>query len=175
MELISKTIVSSPYNGLNCEQNDKKIKYMNKFKIGFASLIIMFIFSSCAITDTEKNSGSMNLMPDRVEMHVSLDDYEMLGEMEVSIKYSRYFGLIKIIQSINEEPYERRNKQTMEVYGLEGIKIRNDLERALYKVHEKYPSGDFIVPVYTIEEKEKMFLGRRVKKRLKVKIYKTKS
>lgn len=156
--------------------NKKKIRHMiNKFRIGFASLIIMFLFSACATTDIEKNTGSMNFIPDRVEMHVNLDDYEMLGEMEVSINYSKYFGLFKIIKTINEEPYERRVKKTMEVYGLQGIKIRNDLERALYKVHEKYPSGDFIVPVYTVEKKHKMFLGRRVKKVLKVKVYKTKS
>lgn len=148
---------------------------MNKYRTGFASLIIIFLFSACATTDITKNTGSMNFMPDRVEMHFNLDDYEMLGEMKVSISYSRYFGLVKIINTINEEPYERRTKKTMEVYGLDGIKVRNDLERALYKVHEKYPSGDFIVPVYTVEKKNKMFLGRRVKKTLKVKIYKTKS
>jgi hypothetical protein len=136
---------------------------------------MILIFSGCATTDIEKTSGSMNFMPDKVEMHVNLDDYEMLGEMEVSINYSRYFGLFKIIKSINEKPYNRRKKRTMEVYGLDGIKIRNDLERALFKVHEKYPSADFIVPVYTVEKKHKMFLGRRVKKILKVKIYKTKS
>ena len=148
---------------------------MNKFRIGFASLIMILIFSGCATTDIEKTSGSMNFMPDKIEMHVNLDDYEMLGEMEVSINYSRYFGLFKIIKSINEKPYNRRKKRTMEVFGLDDIKIRNDLERALFKVHEKYPSADFIVPVYTVEKKHKMFLGRRVKKILKVKVYKTKS
>jgi hypothetical protein len=148
---------------------------MNKYRLSFVSLILILIFSSCATTDIERTTGTMNFIPDKVEMHVNLDDYEILGEMEVSIKYSRYFGLFKIIKTINEEPYNRRKKRTMEVYGLEGIKIRNDLERALFKVHEKYPSADFIVPVYSVEKKHKMFLGRRVKKILKVKIYKTKS
>jgi len=148
---------------------------MNKFKIGLALLVIVLITSSCGTTNIEQTSGSVNFIPDRVEMHVNLDDYEMLGEMEVTIKYKRYFGLIKIVQSINNEPINRRVKKTMEVYGLEGIKIRKNLERALYKVHEEYPSGDFIVPVYSAEKKHKMFLGRRIKKTLKVKIYKTKS
>jgi hypothetical protein len=46
--------------------------------------------------------------------------------------------------------------------------------RALYDVYVKFPNADFTIPTYVIEEKENLFLGKKIKKTARIKVYKLK-
>lgn len=148
---------------------------MKIIRKAFTILSIFLFFSACSVTKVDKGFKSVDFTPDKVEMQVSFDDYKLLGEMEVSVQYSRYFGIFKIMNTINGEIADRRTKSYMNLYGAEWADLDRNLRRALYKVHEEYPSGDFVVPTYKIVKKKKMFMGRRVTEVLKVKVYRMNS
>jgi hypothetical protein len=148
---------------------------MMKIMRTFTIISIFLFFSACSVTKVEKGFKSADFTPDKVEMQVTFDDYKLLGEMEVTVQYSRYFGLFKIMNTINGEVADRRTKSYISLYGADWADLDRNLRRALYKVHEKYPSGDFVVPTYKIVKKKKMFMGRRVTEILKVKVYRMNS
>ena len=148
---------------------------MIKLKTASISLIFIIFLGSCSVTDINKSSRSANFAPDLVKMQVTPDDYQLLGEVEVTSQYCRYFCIIKIMDHINGSKANRRVNKSMQLYGDKWTDLSKSLRRAMYKVHEKYPSGEIVVPAYKIVEKKKMFLGRRVKERLKVKVYRIKN
>jgi hypothetical protein len=147
---------------------------MLKIKNGIIILLSLILFSACSVTEVNKSSRSADFTPDIVEMHVTPDDYQYLGEMEVSVEHKRYFGIFKVMGNINGEPAKRRMQKSITLYGSQWMNVSDHLRRALFKVHQQYPEGDLVVPAYKISKKKKMFLGRRIKETLKVKIYKRK-
>ena len=138
-------------------------------------MLFAILLSSCFGTYTNKTMRTGTLMPNMVRLDLTLDDFELLGEMEVSVQFHRYIGIFNIINQINEEPFDRRHRNSVSLYGHRNIPLYNGVIReALYKVHVKIPDADFVVPVNFISETDKMFLGRKVKGVLKVKAYKIK-
>ena len=147
---------------------------MKTFKLSIISIFISLFFTSCTI-QVVKNTKSADFTPDYVELNVTMDNYELLGESNVSITYSRYLSLFTFVRSINGETDEMHVKKYFKFSDKGGLKVNRYLSRALYKTHIQYPEADFVVPVNKITEKKNMFLGSTIKQQMKVKVYKLKN
>jgi len=148
---------------------------MTNKKYIFLSLATLFLLlSSCRMTSTSKlRSGTT--MPDVVWLKMTLDDYEFLGDAEIEVEFHRYFGFIKYINTINGEPVATSNRNFVRLQGRTPIRLNPPvLDRALYKAYQDYPEADFLMPVMTVSEVQQLFLGRKVKVKAKIKMYKIK-
>jgi hypothetical protein len=153
---------------------------MNKIKsfTYILSIILFVVFlSSCGVTTTKlMRTGSF--MPNDVRLNMTMDDFQYLGDAEVTAEYSKYFGFITVFKLINGKEVARRNSSIISLEGSGNfslsLTLNSKLRRALFDVHIKYPNADFIVPVNIITESEGMFLGNVVKQKIKVKAYKIK-
>lgn len=140
-------------------------------------LVITLMVSSCGIgMHTNKTMRTGTLMPNSVRLDVTLDDFELLGEMEVSVQYHQYLGFFKVVNEMNGQPYDRRhtNRISMVGYGNIPISANKYVKEAMYQAHIKMPDADFLVPVNMISEVNQMLGGRKVKTVVKVKAYKIK-
>jgi hypothetical protein len=138
---------------------------------------LVLLLSSCGVS-TSKLMRTGTFMPNDVRLNMTIDDFQYLGDAEVTAEYSKYFGFITVFKLINGKEVARRNQS---IISLEGngsfslpLMVNNKLRRALFDVHIKYPTADFLVPVHIITEKQGMFLGSIVKQKVKVKAYKIK-
>jgi hypothetical protein len=150
------------------------MKVLNKI---FIPLIMLTLFASCSVK-TNKLMRTGTFMPNDIRLNQTMSDFELLGEGEVSVEYGRYFYFFTHLNLINGKEVARRNQTIINFTGngnfnftlLENTKLR----RAVYDMHIKYPTADFLVPVNIITETQGMFLGSKVKQTMKVKAYKIK-
>jgi hypothetical protein len=150
------------------------MKVLNKILI---PLIVLVLFASCSVR-TNKLMNTGTFMPNDIRLNQTMSDFEFLGEGEVSVEYGRYLFFFSHLNLINGKEVARRNQTIINFSGsgnfsftlLPNTKIR----RAVYEMHVKYPTADFLVPVNIITEKQGMILGSKVKQTMKVKAYKIK-
>jgi hypothetical protein len=148
------------------------MKYFNKI---FILLCLVFsVLTSCVSTNTSRSSRTATFFPDIVNFDLSASDVELLGEMDISVKYSQYMGVIKIFELINDQEVSKKNINSIITYGRKNIPLSPELHRALYDVYIKYPDADFTVPTFVIEEQQNLFLGKKIKKTARIKAYKLK-
>jgi hypothetical protein len=148
------------------------IKYFNKISIPVC--LAFLILTSCVSTNTSRSSRTASFFPDLVNFDLSASDVELLGEMDISVKYSQYIGIIKIFELINEQEVSKKNINSVITYGNKNIPMNPALHRALYDVYIKFPDADFTVPTFVIEEQQKMFLGKKITTSARIKAYKLK-
>lgn len=144
---------------------------MKKF-IVFTFSLLFVMLSSCGVGKdlTRKDLRTTSFMPNEVRLNLKFEDFEYLGEEDVIIEYKKVLG-INILHSINGKPVNRNQINTLEIHGRSFIYIQPGMERALFETHRTIPNADILIPVYTITEKQNMFLASNVKKTLKVKAY----
>lgn len=133
------------------------------------------LLSSCSVKTTRK-LRTATFMPNRVELHETLDDFEYLGEVEVEVDYSRYIGIFSVIHTINGEP-RSNSKNLIFFHGSQNLPITMDrqLNRAIFKAYKAYPDADILMPTLLTKEKQQMFLGSKITKKAKIKAYKLKA
>lgn len=143
----------------------------------FIALIVLTLFASCSVK-TNKLMRSGTFMPNDIQLHQTMSDFEFLGEGEVSVEYGRYFMFFTHLNLINGKEVARRNQTIINFSGSGNFSYalipNTKIRRAVYDMHVKYPTADFLVPVNIITEKQGMFLGSKIKQTMKVKAYKIK-
>lgn len=143
--------------------------------------IIIFLFlgglllSSCGNYVTRKVMRTTSFSPTSVELKLTLSDFEYIGEVEVSVSYNKYLGIITKIHEINNKEVARRNVNIVDLYGRMNVPVPPAAMRALYESHIKYPDAEIIVPISSIYEEQRMFMGRKGKVTLKAKAFKFKN
>ncbi|MCK4919401.1 MAG: hypothetical protein KAS71_00055 [Bacteroidales bacterium] len=140
----------------------------------FLLIIISIAFTSCTSSRTMKISRTASFYPDLVRMDISTSDLEFIGEKEISISISRYFGVIRIFEAINDKEVTNRMVNQVILLGDQNLPLGPALRRALYDVYIEFPDADFMIPSYVIEERENLFLGRKVMQKALIKAYKLK-
>lgn len=148
---------------------------MNKNITLIFLLLGAILLSSCGNYVTKKVMRTTSFSPTSVELKLTLSDFEYIGEVEVSLTYNKYLGFFSQIHEINNKEVAKRNVNVLDLYGRMNIPVPNAAMRALYESHIKYPDAEFIVPISTIYEEQRMFLGRKGKVTLKAKAYKFKN
>lgn len=147
------------------------------------AVLLSLIFSSCGSvmlsgigSQTSHSTRAGSFMPNDVRLNLTMDDFQFLGTQEVSASYKKYFGLFTIFNSINNQEVAKRNINIVNLFGTSNLPVKLDgtMMRALHIALVNVPDADFVVPVSIITEKQQMFLGSVVTKKLKVKMYKVK-
>lgn len=144
------------------------LKYVVSLVAGVALL------SSCAGTYTVNKMRTTSLMPDNVEMKLTMDDFVFIKDTEVSVTYNTYLGGITILREINGKEASKRMVNSVSTYGRTWMYISPYLQRALYDAKQEIPDAEIFIPVTEVDEIENMVLGNKIKKTLTVRAYKMK-
>lgn len=141
---------------------------------GTILVLAVLALSSCASVITTRSGQTTSFYPTAIKFELTSSDFELIGEMDISVKYSQYLGLIKIYELINDKEVSKRNVYKMDMYGKYNLNLSPMLFRALYDVYVKYPEADFTIPSYIIDETEKLFMGKKIRKTARIRVYKLK-
>lgn len=147
---------------------------MMKFKYTFLSLIVILLLASCGVQYDYTKVKSTSLTPDVVRLNMNLENFEPLGETEISVNFRTYLGFITCLDSINNIAYERRVVNKVVLKGHKDFNLHRYLDRATNKVIREFPEADYYVPMYTSRQVLKMFLGRSTRETMVIKAYKLK-
>ncbi len=132
------------------------------------------VLTSCAGTYTVNKMRTTSLMPDNVEMKLTMDDFVFIKDTEVSVTYNTYLGSINILREVNDKEASKRNVNSVSTYGRTWMYISPYLQRALYDAKQEIPDAEIFIPVTEVDEIQNMFLGKKIKKTLTVRAYKMK-
>lgn len=146
---------------------------MNKIKL-FAIAILGVLVTSCATTGN--NSAHSDFMPNDVRLNIDMHDMEYLGEVEVSITEDIYFGCIRTIRTVNGEKYDSwKNTTRTSLAGATWGHTAKGMDKATYKVLEKFPNADFFKVVRETSKTERMFGMKAVERTATIKAYRLKA
>jgi hypothetical protein len=138
-------------------------------------LLLIGLMNACSLGQYSSNTvRTANLTPEIVKLDLTMNDFELLGEVKVEVQYRTYFNSINVYETINGETYNRRVTRRVHFAGDRGIRLSLPIQKATYKLIDKYPDADYYVPVSTDKQIEKMFLGRHTKEVVTFKVYKQK-
>lgn len=102
-----------------------------------------------------------------------MSDLVYLGETEIEVSYSSYFGLFKKIHTVNGKDYDSSQKKYAYLDD-EGFKTFG-LKKATSKVLEQFPEGRYFKVVRRTKTKERLFLGAETQVKAIVRVYKYKN
>lgn len=154
----------------------------NNFLV-FSAIFVCIVISSCGTiqlsgigSQTSHSTRAGSFMPDDVRLNLTMDDFQYLGTQEVSASFKKYLGCITVFNEINSQEVAKRTVNIVNLFGNSNLPVKLDgtMMRALHIALVNVPDADFVVPVSVISEKQQMFLGSVVTKKLKVKMYKVK-
>lgn len=149
------------------------------------AIFVCFAFYSCrpSFLATSKIGSTTihstrggTFMPNDIRLNLTMDDFQYLGTQEVSASYKKYLGIFTVFNSINDQEVAKRTINIVDLFGNSNLPVKLDgtMMRALHVALVNVPDADFVVPVSIVTEKQQMFLGSVVTKKLKVKMYKVK-
>lgn len=148
-------------------------------------ILLSAVLSSCLptlVATSKIGSTTMHttrggtFMPNDIRLNLTMDDFQYLGTQEVSASYKKYFGVFTVFNTINDQEVAKRTVNIVNLHGNSNLPVKLDavMMRALHVALVNVPDADFVVPVSILTEKQQMFLGSVVTKKLKVKMYKVK-
>jgi len=145
-------------------------KYIVLSIIGFA-----LFATSCTLGKfSHRTAPATSFTPDIVRLELTMDQFEYLGETEISVDQKTYLGIFTKLISINGVPKDSHNKKFTKFYGNKDIPVNGVMKRAAHKVIEDFPDADYYIPVNYKKNVQRMFLGSSKTKTMKVKAYKLK-
>lgn len=121
----------------------------------------LFVFTSC----TQKFK-STPLAPVNVQVNVTMDDLEYVGEVTGTSTQSYLFGVL---------PVGERTNQVAQISGGFGLNLRRGETNALYNALQSLPDADFVLPVSVESTKNVMFLGNKTEYTVRAKAYRIKT
>ncbi len=111
--------------------------------------------------------------PKQTELKIVMQDLEYLGDLTLTVDYTKY-GAIKRITKVNGEPYNPRFTKELTVNNI-NLSSNSPLKVALYKIYETYPDVSYCIPSSYYVVKNNMHTGGAyVTETMKVKVYKLK-
>ena len=142
---------------------------MKRVFIYMAIMLVAVGASSCSVTRNRTFTPSYS-----VRLDVQPSDVEFLGETEISVEYQTYLGFIRIIDRINGKPYDGKTRNFSKLGGTQFDKTAlytRSLDRAAYKVIEKFPNASYYMVAHQTVERNRMFLSSDVKVKATVRAY----
>ena len=121
----------------------------------------LFVFTSC----TQKFK-STPVAPVNVQVNVTMDDLEYVGEVTGTSTQSYLLGRIAI---------GGRRNHAGQVGGTIGLPQTRGVNNALYDALQTQPDADFVLPVSVETVKNVMFLGNKTTYTVRAKAYKIKA
>ena len=134
--------------------------------------VILLLGTSCNGSYHFSSTRAVSFTPDDVRLSLSMSDFELLGETEITTFSRVYLGFISNLDSINGVEYDRRTVHKVSLKGEKDIKLPPVMKKALYKVVDMYPDADYFMSVYVKSEQQKMFGGKYVSRKALIRAYK---
>jgi len=130
-------------------------------------VVLTALLASCSVTRNQTYSPSAS------QLNIQMTDLEYLGETEISVEYRTYMGLFRVIDRINDVPYDgvEIDHTTLQNGSPTGIGLCGRLNRAAGKVFEQFPGADYFIVVSQSKHKTRLFLGAEVTEKAKVRAY----
>lgn len=140
---------------------------MKLLKLIICATAMVLGLASCSITKYKAYA------PTQTQLNLQMDDLKYLGEAEISVEYSRYFGFVTVIDKINGEVYERQDIKQFPIFSSNNINddLMPKLQIASYKLLEQFPEADYFIVTNQTREKYQLFLGSGITAKAKVKAY----
>lgn len=129
-------------------------------------LVVTLLLASCGTVRNDRTYG-----PEVNRFY--MNDLVYLGETEIEVSYSSYFGLFKKIHTVNGKEYDSSQKKHAYLDS-ESFKAFG-LNKATYKVLEQFPEGRYFKIVRRTKTKERLFLGAETQVKAIVRVYKYKN
>lgn len=132
-------------------------------------LVVVVGFSSCG-TVTKSVPYTVSK-----EIHLTMQDFEYLGECEVSCQYDKYlFGLIKKVHTVNDEVFVPGNEVKL-MLPIENLHFPDKaMNLAAAKLLKQYPDAVYFQVVMQTRSKDRLFLGSTNQLTARVRAYKFK-
>lgn len=149
-------------------------KYIPLLIIGFA-----LVCTSCTLT--RKTVPATSFTPDIVRLELTMDQFEYLGETDISVTYRVYLGIFYKLDAINDIKYEHRFAHEIKkakFYGNHNLShaLRScAMKQAAYKLIEEFPNADYYIPVNHLKKSFRVFGGKFVTETMRIKAYKFKN
>ena len=147
---------------------------MKQFKWIIALLVSASLLTSCSNFYTYSSKRSVSLTPDIVRLDVTLDDFEFLGQTEITVSSRKYLGFIKVIDSINNRAYNYRDVRYTELTGPRDVRLPEEMKRAAYKVVDEFPEATYYVITNDYKQINRGFLGKKQTRRMEIQAFKYK-
>jgi hypothetical protein len=139
------------------------------------SLLVMgTLITSCSNFYTFNQKRTLSLTPDFVRLDVSLDDFEYLGQTEITVDSRTYLGFIKVIDSVNNRPFNYRDIRVTDLKGPADLGLRFEMKKAAYKVVDEFPEATYYVIANDYKQINRMFLARKETHRMEIQAFKYK-
>lgn len=103
---------------------------------------------------------------------MNLNNFEVLGDVEVSVQYRTYLGCIHLFDKVNDEPYNNRITQQVRFVGYGEMGLSIPIQKATYKVIKTFPNADYYVPILTEKKVEGMLFGSFISEKVQFRVYK---
>lgn len=117
------------------------------------SLALITLLSSCGTT--QKTSV---YKPDHSRRNIDLKELQYLGECEISVSYSVYFGFIHANTKVNGEDYNSLDKKKVN-WGIFGGRFLGPIRKAAYKAVETFPDAVYFMPVRKTTTTDHLIFG----------------
>lgn len=147
---------------------------MNYMKHFIAIIISVITLSSCGNYYTSSVKRTTSFTPNVVRLNLDIDDFEYLGKTEISVTYRKYLGLFKVIDSVNNRPYNYRDQKFLRLSGKSDIKLNAEMNKAVYKVIDEYPDATYYIVVNDYQRVHRMFLGKLTLRTMEIQAFKYK-
>lgn len=147
---------------------------MKKLTWIISLLILSTVITSCSNFYTYNKKRAVSFTPDFVRLDVTVDDFEYLGQTEISVNSRTYLGFIKVLDSINNRPYNYRDIRVTDLNGSNDIQLRREMRKAAYKVIDEFPEATYYVIANDYKQINRMFLGRNEVHRMEIQAFKYK-
>ncbi|MBO4281861.1 MAG: hypothetical protein J5873_01525 [Bacteroidales bacterium] len=144
---------------------------MKRSLIIVLAAVSLICCTSCTGLRTAQTAKGFTTTPDFVRLDMNFDKMKPMGETTISIDTRTYFGVITILDKVNDVQYDRRNQSTVTLQGRGMTGLTPNMRKALSVVVDKYPNADYYVVASTKVETNQMFLGKHRHRTAVVKAY----
>lgn len=139
----------------------------------FAITAMMLVaMSSCTVSKhVANNNYKTPFKPNCTRLNLTMNDYEFLGQETIEVQYKVYLGIFAKLYTVNGEKYIPRQYTVTNLNMAVPSGLSIYMRKAMYKIFEKFPGADYIVPLYAQKQVEHMNGGRIVTKKMTFKAY----
>lgn len=132
------------------------------------ALFVTAVALLCSCSVTRQSSFA----PSQTELELTMDDLNYLGDVEISVEYSKYLGIFTRVHSINGVIYDGKVRESAYARSyIAGVGLNPLLYRALPKVYETYPKAEYLIVTGQHASNKILFLGSERVVTARVKAY----
>jgi hypothetical protein len=139
-----------------------------------ASVISVLMLSSCSNYYTFSAKRTASFTPNLVQLNVDIDDFEYLGQTEISVISRNYLGFIQVIDTVNNRLYNYRDIRVTDLNGPRDLRLSGEMKKAAHKVVDEFPEATYYIVSSDYLQINRLFLGKKVNRRMEIQAYKFK-